>query len=82
MQKEKYPYESDIANARFEFDSIGPNGIIRKTIDYKKVGTWRDGLHVYNLAFGDWDEENNSINDHQGQIIMIVTKYWQLLQVL
>lgn len=63
MKKEKYPYTLNETTARFDFESKGPNGTIKKTVDYYKIGTWIDGSQVYNLAFGDWDEKNNVIND-------------------
>ncbi|RFM33986.1 DUF6934 family protein [Chitinophaga silvisoli] len=63
MKKEKYPYILNDSTSRFDFESKGPNGIIKKTVDYYKIGTWTDGSEVYNLAFGDWDETNNIIND-------------------
>ncbi|WP_343691299.1 hypothetical protein [Chitinophaga sp.] len=63
MKKDKYPYILNETTARFDFESTGPNGTIKKTVDYYKIGTWIDGSQVYNLAFGDWDEKNNVIND-------------------
>lgn len=63
MKKEKYPYITNETFARFEFESQGPNGIIKKVVDYFEIGVWIDGTPVYNLAFGDWDEYNNVIND-------------------
>lgn len=63
QNKEKYPYTLNETTARFDFDSIGPNGTIKKTVDYKRLGTWVDGSQLFNLAFGDWDEKNNVIND-------------------
>ncbi|OMP75506.1 hypothetical protein [[Flexibacter] sp. ATCC 35208] len=63
MKKEKYPYILNETTARFDFESTGPNGTIKKTVDYYKIGTWIDGSKVYNLAFGDWDENNNVIDD-------------------
>ncbi len=41
----------------YEFLSEGPRGTIKKVIRYQEVGP---GL--FNLAFGDWDEENQRIN--------------------
>lgn len=42
----------------FEFFSQGPKGVIRKAIQFLPL----EG-NIYNLAFGDWDEVNQKIND-------------------
>ncbi|MVT12105.1 DUF6934 family protein [Chitinophaga tropicalis] len=63
MKKENYPYITNENFARFEFESQGPNGTIKKVVDYFEIGEWIDGTPVYNLAFGDWDEHNNAISD-------------------
>jgi hypothetical protein len=38
MNREKYPYIADKTFARFEFDSQGPNGTIKKIVDYFEIG--------------------------------------------
>ena len=43
----------------FEFDSVGPNGIIRKLVQYIKV----PGTVYYNLAFGDKISQTNELDD-------------------
>ncbi|WP_110054254.1 hypothetical protein [Chitinophaga sp. S165] len=63
MKREKYPYITDETFSRFEFESQGPNGTIKKVIDYYEIGDWIDGTPIYNLAFGDWNENENIIND-------------------
>ena len=45
----------------YEFYSEGPNGRIKKVVEYFRLEEWE--AEVFNLAFGDWDEENNRIND-------------------
>lgn len=50
MELERYPVRSYNENTSFEFFSEGPNGRIRKIVQYEKI---IDGL--FNLAFGDWD---------------------------
>lgn len=42
----------------YSFFSEGPKGMIKKAIIYSLV---EDGY--YNLAFGDWNEESNKIDD-------------------
>jgi hypothetical protein len=42
----------------YEFFSEGPKGIIKKVIQYQVISPG-----IFNLAFGDWDEENQRIND-------------------
>jgi hypothetical protein len=63
MQKERYSYIANETFARFEFDSQGPNGSIKKVVDYFEFGQLPDGTPVYNLAFGDWDDACEKIND-------------------
>ena len=45
---------------QYEFFSEGPKGRIRKMIQFQLI-VGINGL--YNLAFGDWDEEEGIIND-------------------
>lgn len=63
MKREKYPYITDETFSRFEFESQGPNGTIKKVVDYFETGDCIDGTPVYNLSFGDWNESENIIND-------------------
>ena len=59
MQKEKYELSTDPDVTIFKFVSKGPKGEIPKLIMYQKT-TIKD---VYNLAFGDWNETTNDIDD-------------------
>ena len=59
MQKEKYELLTDPDVTTFRFISKGPNGDISKLIIYQKTTI----KNVYNLAFGDWDETTNDIDD-------------------
>ena len=43
----------------FKFTSIGPNGEIKKLVVYSKMLE----NDIYNLAFGDYNEETDSIDD-------------------
>lgn len=42
----------------YEFLSEGPKGAIRKIVLYQLIGG-----HFFNLAFGDWNEEKQTIDD-------------------
>ena len=54
----KYPVVADGHHETYEFLSEGPKGTIKKVVLYQEID---DGL--YNLAFGDWDEKNQRIDD-------------------
>nr|WP_257670946.1 hypothetical protein [Parapedobacter tibetensis] len=43
----------------YEFISVGPKGRIRKIVEFSATNI----ENVYNLAFGDYDETMDSIND-------------------
>lgn len=58
MNVEKYPVIATPDYRRFEFLSEGPNGTIRKVVQYQRVGPT-----FFNLAFGDWDEERQALSD-------------------
>lgn len=59
MNKPKYLYKSEPFLKVFEFTSEGSKGSISKVVQFTDTGT----ENVYNLAFGDYDEETGSIND-------------------
>ena len=67
MQIEKYKTESDIDNLIYTFESIGEK-VIKKIVEYSKLNSVYVGLpidtDVYNLAFGDWDNEINDYVDN------------------
>lgn len=61
MQFETYSYVKRPACYYYEFFSYGPNGNIKKVVEFYRL---EEHIHeVYNLAFGDWDENNHCIND-------------------
>lgn len=72
MKNSKYHYKAEGNFEFFEFYSEGPKGIIKKVVEYQKT----INENVYNLAFGDFDEQNKSIND------MTVTNNGDSLKVL
>ena len=43
----------------YEFTSVGPKGSIKKLVEYSATSV----KNVYNLAFGDYDEANDGIDD-------------------
>lgn len=61
MQEDKYPFVKGKELYYYEFFSTGPKGNIKKVIRYSLVQ--QDPVKVYNLAFGDWVDEENEIDD-------------------
>jgi hypothetical protein len=61
MKIATYPFVRRPESYYYEFYSEGPNGSIKKVVEYFRLEEWE--AEVFNLAFGDWDEENNRIND-------------------
>lgn len=59
MNLEKYHLKSEPELTRFEFVSEGPNGAIRKLIEFQLTNT----PDVYNLAFGDRDAQSGQLDD-------------------
>lgn len=59
MKLDKYQLKAGQELLSYEFISEGPNGLIRKRIQFTLVN--RD--HVFNLAFGDKDPVSVEIND-------------------
>jgi hypothetical protein len=59
MNKPKYLYKSEEFLRIYEFTSEGPKGRIKKMVEFTETKT----ENVYNLAFGDFDEKTQSIDD-------------------
>jgi len=59
MKFPKYNYRSEEEMFYYEFSSEGPRGSIKKIVEYSKTST----ENVFNLGFGDYDEELKSIDD-------------------
>ena len=59
MELPRYEYSSEEELYYFEFISIGSKGKIKKIVQYSKLNI----PNIYNLAFGDYDEEKDLIND-------------------
>ena len=60
MDLERYPSFTSNDYQDYEFYSEGPKGKVKKIIRYEKVN---EKPIIYNLAFGDEDEETGRIND-------------------
>ncbi len=58
MQKDRYLVNTDSNHKTYEFLSSGPNGTVKKVVQYTKISR-----NVYNLGFGDWSEEAQQIRD-------------------
>ena len=59
MHLPKYAAFTDANHETYESLSSGPNGTIRKVVQYTEI---RPG--VFNLGFGDWDEGEQQIKDN------------------
>lgn len=58
MNLPKYSVVSDSSHTTYEFLSEGPKGNIKKIVFYQEIRK-----NIFNLAFGDWDEGEQKIND-------------------
>ena len=58
MNHPKYPIEASDKRFMYEFYSEGPRGRIKKTVIYSQI----DG-NLFNLGFGDWNEELQGLDD-------------------
>ncbi|TWV89888.1 DUF6934 family protein [Chitinophaga pinensis] len=63
MNADIYPYQTDHFCIAFEFQSEGPNGQIRKIVQYDEINQLKDGTPVLAISFGDWDEEKQDFNE-------------------
>jgi hypothetical protein len=58
MKLPHYTYKINENFLDYEFSSIGPKGRIKKVVRFSQITTY-----VFNLAFGDLDEETGEIGD-------------------
>jgi hypothetical protein len=58
MNLDRYLYSTNNTYLDYEFDSVGPKGVIKKVVRLSKIG---DG--IYNLGFGDLNERTSEIYD-------------------
>jgi hypothetical protein len=57
MDFDRYAVLTNANHEVYEFLSEGPNGIIKKIVNYRVISD-----NLFNLAFGDWDETEQRIN--------------------
>jgi hypothetical protein len=62
MNLPRYSYSVDKSFLEYEFFSEGPKGLIKKIVRFMPRVS-NDGSPFYNLAFGDWDEAKQQVND-------------------
>ncbi len=60
MNEEYYDFEKTPDTHYYEFHSVGPNGTVRKVIQFQQINIKEN---VYNLGFGDFDPATNEISD-------------------
>lgn len=61
MKEEKYSFNKLPEEFYYEFFSEGPKGTIKKVVRYRLIQ--EHPSRIYNLGFGDWNEENVDIED-------------------
>jgi len=61
MDFESYPITRVPENYFYEFFSQGPKGLIKKVVQYHRIEEWDE--MIFNLAFGDWNEQTRRIDD-------------------
>ena len=59
---ERYDYTTQEGYFAFKFESVGRNGIIKKLVEYVQLGEFELGK-IYNLGFGDYNEETGEVDD-------------------
>jgi hypothetical protein len=59
MNNNGYQFESSPDFLTFEFDSIGPKGVITKVVNYTEINV----KGFFNLGFGDKDPQSGYISD-------------------
>ncbi len=60
MQEDSYAFKRTSEVYHYEFYSEGPKGVIRKVVQFHLID---ETNYVFNLAFGDWDDEREELND-------------------
>lgn len=56
--EDKYLYKTNSSFLDYEFESVGPKGVVKKVARFSEMGT-----NVYNFGFGDLDETTGEISD-------------------
>src|SRR5688572_9959597 len=63
MNLDHYDFDTKSNFLSFEFYSSGPKGKIKKIIQFKKIIASGAQNDIYNLAFGDYNETEDKIDD-------------------
>jgi hypothetical protein len=63
MNPNSYPFKIESNHLSFEFFSEGPNGRIKKVIQFIKLNEPNSKEDIYNLGFGDYNEAEGKIDD-------------------
>lgn len=58
FSEDKYLYYTNSSFLDFEFESIGPKGVIKKVARFSEIGK-----NIYNFGFGDLNEASGEISD-------------------
>lgn len=58
MQLSRYSYKTNNNFLDYEFNSIGPKGSIKKVVRFTQIGP-----NIFNLGFGDLEEQTGEISD-------------------
>lgn len=61
MKEERYNFNKLAEEHYYEFFSEGPKGKIKKVIRYSLIQ--KSPNRIFNLGFGDWNEEKEEVND-------------------
>jgi hypothetical protein len=61
MDLQRYDFTTNENFLDYEFYSEGPNGKIKKVVKFSIQNA--EGTTYFNLAFGNWDEENKKLDD-------------------
>jgi hypothetical protein len=62
MNLPSYSYSVNESFLTYEFFSDGPAGLIKKVVRFTRLIS-KDGSSFYNLAFGDWNETEQRVDD-------------------
>jgi hypothetical protein len=61
MNEERYSFNKLPEEYYYEFLSEGPKGKIKKVVRFRLIEEFPN--RIYNLSFGDWDDEKSDVND-------------------
>ncbi|WP_295117357.1 hypothetical protein [uncultured Chitinophaga sp.] len=65
MNLDRYEFQAGYNYHVFTFKSTGPNGVVPKVITYQPTQIKTpDGRQIVNIAFGDWNNDKNDLDDY------------------